>query len=116
MAQQTVPDLPDFLGKTARIQSVSNLIEQAQAHLQDNEFARIINGHRESDPIIVGRDDAPTYAERAKQLTEGMRALLSKNADIADHLAGEAARRRDARERAFREDDGLKRYASTPSP
>jgi len=105
-------DLPDFLGLAARVQSVSNLLEQAQTQLQENEQTRIVNGKKPSDTLhgFQGQKGAPSYAERAQQLKDGIAALLEANEDIRDELTAEALKRRRARERHFEQDDGLSRY------
>jgi hypothetical protein len=110
-----LPDLPDFLGIAARVQSVSDLLEAAQAQLQQLESMRIVNGHEASDPIATG-GDAPSYRKRMEDLTSGIRALMEANGDISDELTAEAVKRRKARERYHEQDDGLRRYTNTPSP
>jgi len=111
--------IPDFLGITARIQTVATLLEEGQTSLQFDEQLRIGNGHRPSDvhPHFANKmENPPTYAERARAIREGIHALVEANADIREELTAEAVKRRRARERYHEQDDGLSRYANTPSP
>ncbi len=115
-AEDVIP-LPDFRGIAGRVQQVSDLLEQGQGQLVYFENLRIGSCHKPSDPILLppGVTEGPTYAEREQQLKEGIAALWKKNADIADELRIEAAKRRKAFERYHEQDDGTRRYATAPS-
>jgi hypothetical protein len=96
-----LPAVPDFLGKDARIMTVSDLFEQAQHQKLHFSQMMLVNGHASEDAIPQDAppegEDAPpvvTYGARLKTLDEGIASLLAANEDIADDLAEEALIRR----------------------
>lgn len=96
----TIPAVPDFLGKAARVESVSSLIQRAQEQVQHLEHIMILNGQTLDDPISVdGGGDSPTYRSRLNSLGEGISALMSENSDIFEELIGESVQRRKQVER-----------------
>lgn len=99
----SVPEMPDFLGKAARIRSVADLLASAQEQYAQLHQLMTVNGQGEGDPIAAGdgKDGTapPSYAERFTALRDGMAALLAENPDIHDELAAEALKRRKRLER-----------------
>jgi len=98
-----LPEIPDFLGKAARVDSVASLIQQGQEQLQNFRGMMILNGHKPSDPMPVtdakSGDSIPTYGERFKSIDAGIRSLMEENADIYEELVAEAVARRKQVER-----------------
>lgn len=94
-------DLPDFLGKAARVERVGALLQSGQEQIAGLRAGMIANCHEDGDPIPTppppaGQEppDTETYGERIQRLHEGMAALWRDNEDIREDLTAEAVRRR----------------------
>jgi hypothetical protein len=97
-----IPEVPDFFGRQGKVQTVAALIEQAQSQLEHFRVSQILNGHADDDEIPgpPGMADVPTYAERRKQLEEGIAQLWEDSADIHEELIREARKRQAQRDLA----------------
>lgn len=94
-----IPDMPDFFGVTGRVQTVCDLLENAQGQLQHFQALRLVNGHDLTHPLPVpDNPDGLDYQTRFRQLAEGISALLEANQDIRDEITAEALKRRKKRE------------------
>lgn len=96
-----LPKSLDFLGVSARVDSIATLLQGAQEQKQELEHVRVLNNRELDDHIDVPdkREEAPTYRERIDALNEGISSLLLANEDIYEELMVEAASRRKQVER-----------------
>lgn len=96
----SIPELPDFLGKAGRVTTVAELLTGGQAQLAALRAQRVLNRHEITDPLPGTNPEGITYERRFKELEAGMAELLTENADIHDELVAAAVKsRRDAENR-----------------
>ena len=92
----SLPDAPDFLGKAARVEQVSNLLANAQEQALNLRSTMLMNGHTAENkiPTMDGSAAEKTYGQRMTILAQGMAALLAEHQDITEELAEAAIERR----------------------
>jgi hypothetical protein len=107
-ALDVLPELPDFLGKRARVDGVATMLGQAQSQLGLLERLMLVNSDDVDDPVRMDLQpgqlppaNVPTYRERIAQLNEGMAALWAENADIHEELREESKARQKKVERTI---------------
>jgi hypothetical protein len=88
-----LPEVPDFLGKYARVETVSRIIAAAQEQKQNYHVEMVVNG-RTLDDHIGNDEKLPTYREQLAVLDKGIEDVAAENTDIAEELVAAALKSR----------------------
>jgi hypothetical protein len=99
-----LPNVPDFLGKAERVDSVASLIQSGQKQLGYLKNLMVLNGESVEDRVPADDNSRDlTYQQRFDALEKGIQDLMEQNSDIREDLIGEAVIRRKEIERKIEE-------------